>query len=603
VNFNVWSYYSTDHGATFGAMDVGGLSSWHPEVRIHPAAGDTWYANSRPSGGAVYELQRLTTAGTYTNLMAGIANGPFATAGGIWPDPTDANHLLIAARATNTRIIVSQDAGATAASDALTSVVNMHEIGDGCDEYYWVQGCTSPSSSEAPLYVSTDGVTLTAKSGTNYNTSPYTDAIPVTCGGISKRGIWVVGAGAGHIRFHSVASDMAVTVPEPHWGDRSAWRVTDYDTRHADDIHGAALQRHLPLPGAAGGLARSDGTDWQRVDALAHSELSGVTSDQHHTRAHNLDSATDHPDVDNTDKADGRVLVWRSMVGNHVYEEMAAGAAPATAAAGYATSVGDGVAVTYTVTHSLNTYDVLVQVYDTADTPTEQVGATVEIIDADNVRVTFLSAPSANQYRVLVVSADSVAPHDAVTLDANADTVLSLTDQAIGLDTQTANTVLAGPVTGADAVPTFRALASTDLGTGTPDGTRYLRDDLTWQEVSGGAATVDAVAAVALIAGDLVQLYDNAGTLTCRPADASLGREACGYVDAAYSPTETATVYLDGTNAYLTGLTVAATLYLHTAGDVTETPPTTAGHMYQEVGQVLSATSAVFRPQHSILLA
>lgn len=54
--------------------------------------------------------------------------------------------------------------------------------------------------------------------------------------------------------------------------------------------------------------------------------------------------------------------------------------------------------------------------------------------------------------------------HNPVTLDTNADTLLSLSTQALGLDTQVANTVLAGPASGADAAPTFRALTDDDLG-------------------------------------------------------------------------------------------------------------------------------------------
>ena len=51
----------------------------------------------------------------------------------------------------------------------------------------------------------------------------------------------------------------------------------------------------------------------------------------------------------------------------------------------------------------------------------------------------------------------------AVTLDATADTVLSLSTQELGLDTQTANYVLVGPATGAATDPTFRALADADV--------------------------------------------------------------------------------------------------------------------------------------------
>jgi len=53
--------------------------------------------------------------------------------------------------------------------------------------------------------------------------------------------------------------------------------------------------------------------------------------------------------------------------------------------------------------------------------------------------------------------------HLAVTLDADADTLLSLTTQTLGLDTQTANRVFAGPTTGGAAVPTFRALVAADI--------------------------------------------------------------------------------------------------------------------------------------------
>ncbi len=54
-------------------------------------------------------------------------------------------------------------------------------------------------------------------------------------------------------------------------------------------------------------------------------------------------------------------------------------------------------------------------------------------------------------------------PHAAVTLDANADALLSLTGQALGLDTQAANLVLASAVSGGAAVPTFRALVAADI--------------------------------------------------------------------------------------------------------------------------------------------
>ena len=50
-----------------------------------------------------------------------------------------------------------------------------------------------------------------------------------------------------------------------------------------------------------------------------------------------------------------------------------------------------------------------------------------------------------------------------VTLDANADTLLSLSTQTLGLDTQLANRFLGGAVSGGAAVPTFRTFVSADI--------------------------------------------------------------------------------------------------------------------------------------------
>ena len=54
--------------------------------------------------------------------------------------------------------------------------------------------------------------------------------------------------------------------------------------------------------------------------------------------------------------------------------------------------------------------------------------------------------------------------HSPVTLDSNAGTVLSLSTQQLGLQTQNANTVFAGRATaGTATVPTFRALVAADI--------------------------------------------------------------------------------------------------------------------------------------------
>jgi hypothetical protein len=67
----------------------------------------------------------------------------------------------------------------------------------------------------------------------------------------------------------------------------------------------------------------------------------------------------------------------------------------------FAASIGDGVAITYAVTHNLNTRDVAVEVYDNstfAKISTETIHT-----DANNVTVNFNVAPTSNQYRVVVI--------------------------------------------------------------------------------------------------------------------------------------------------------------------------------------------------------
>jgi len=68
------------------------------------------------------------------------------------------------------------------------------------------------------------------------------------------------------------------------------------------------------------------------------------------------------------------------------------------------------------------------------------------------------------------------------TLSVAADTLLSLSTQEIGLDTQTANTTFTGPATGGAATPTFRSLVDADIP-----------DDITITEVDPVASAVNGI--------------------------------------------------------------------------------------------------------------
>ena len=74
------------------------------------------------------------------------------------------------------------------------------------------------------------------------------------------------------------------------------------------------------------------------------------------------------------------------------------------AARSFAASIGDGSATAIAVDHNLNTRDVVVQLYDTSSYDT--VIADVVRTTVDRVTITFASAPSSNDIRVLVTKID-----------------------------------------------------------------------------------------------------------------------------------------------------------------------------------------------------
>jgi len=67
----------------------------------------------------------------------------------------------------------------------------------------------------------------------------------------------------------------------------------------------------------------------------------------------------------------------------------------------YAASIGDGSATSYTVTHNLNTRDVVVTIYDNSS-PYAEVMCDVQHATTNTITVLFSVAPTSNQYRVVV---------------------------------------------------------------------------------------------------------------------------------------------------------------------------------------------------------
>lgn len=119
------------------------------------------------------------------------------------------------------------------------------------------------------------------------------------------------------------------------------------------------------------------------------------------------------------------------------------------------------------------------------------------------------------------------------------------------------------------------------------------------------ADTKSVVSSESLTAGDFVNVYNNAGTLNVRKADATTsGKEAHGFVLASVTFPAAATVYFEGINTQRSALTVGAKYYLDTtAGGVVAAPPAASGNVVQYIGTALSATELNFEADTGVILA
>jgi len=123
--------------------------------------------------------------------------------------------------------------------------------------------------------------------------------------------------------------------------------------------------------------------------------------------------------------------------------------------------------------------------------------------------------------------------------------------------------------------------------------------------VGVGADTASIITSENLASGDIVNVYDNAGTATARKADATAeGKECTGFVLAATTSPAAALVYFEGRITGLTGKTPGVIQYMSTTpGTNTPTAPSTAGNVVQAIGTAISATVVSFEPQEPITVA
>lgn len=129
--------------------------------------------------------------------------------------------------------------------------------------------------------------------------------------------------------------------------------------------------------------------------------------------------------------------------------------------------------------------------------------------------------------------------------------------------------------------------------------------DITMLPTGVGADVATVVASEALAAGAFVSIWSNAGTPNARNADASTtGKQADGFVLAAYSASASAVVYFAGNNNQVTSATAGRVWLSDTApGGFRATAPTGSGKISQLIGTATSASNINFEQQRPIVLA
>ena len=155
-------------------------------------------------------------------------------------------------------------------------------------------------------------------------------------------------------------------------------------------------------------------------------------------------------------------------------------------------------------------------------------------------------------------------------------------------------------------------IESVDASTGAPDADKLVRlgsDGKLSETVLPAGLGADAMSMPAsenLAGGDFVNVWDDGGTASVRKADATAaGKEADGFVLDAVASGQPATVFFEGRNSGVSGLTAGARYYLSatTPGAAVAVPPAATGNVVQFLGRATSPASLAFEATDGVILA
>lgn len=166
------------------------------------------------------------------------------------------------------------------------------------------------------------------------------------------------------------------------------------------------------------------------------------------------------------------------------------------------------------------------------------------------------------------------------------------------------------PALNADGVLDASIVNAVDVSAGAGDAGKVValdstgRIDESMMPVGIGADTALVQASENLAAGDWVNIHSDTGNFRVRKADGTAaGKHAHGFVLAVVTSGNNATVYFEGTNTQVSGMTPGDVFLQTTAGIGAATPPSGSGNVVQRLGVAVSATAVSFEPAQPIVLA
>jgi hypothetical protein len=231
--------------------------------------------------------------------------------------------------------------------------------------------------SEAGVQVRSEKGVSNGYAGLDANGKVPTNQLPDTVlGQLSYKGTWDASGGSypaspstGDFYIASVAG--VVSTVDYEIGDWAVYNGSSWDkVDNSDKVSSVAGKTGVVT------LVEDDITD---LDKYTQSEVNGLLAGKSNTgHGHTASDITDF-DI-----------------------EVANNTTVAGKADKYAESIGDGTNTSFTVNHNLESQDVIVQIRESGS-PFEVVIADVEITDSNNVEIKFNSAPTSNQYRVIVI--------------------------------------------------------------------------------------------------------------------------------------------------------------------------------------------------------